>query len=325
MFPIHSVAQRSELLTWALLEPGQGALLGDREALRRSVEAARAGTGLETLDLAVFRVDLAASFPSYSSSSSSSSPRHPRGQIRTLLSELQQTMEALDDLCSSSSSSSSPSIQAYGFDLRFPASFRQPKAPLPSGGPSRPPPLSPEEAEEQQLLALVPRMLEDAAAEVSGNKLALLSCPVHITDRSMVWASDPDAEEGSRGSKSGSSRGPAVARMARGPLLGFSGGAAAEAAQQPHQRQQPIAFSSQLLPPSVVAALCRTLDELAPALRGSKLLEAKVLQTLLAAGPQLALLDLVRGLLLCAGAFEGSIYRSIDRIPSVITCDELNA
>lgn len=279
----YSAASRPQLVTMATLDPGA---LGDRGALQRSIDEGRAATGLEVLDLAIVRLDLSrGGSASPSSSSSSTGPRHPRGRLRTLLEELRRTMEELDELCSPSASTP---IQAYGFDLRLPFAA-QPKSPLSEA------PLTPEEAEEQQLFSLLPSMLE-AAAEVQGSKLALLSAPAHITDRFPLWLMEDDAAtEAAAGAEGGgkSQKGkPAVLRVARGPLLGY---AAAGGTRQP----VPISFSSQLLPPNAVAAISRTLDELAPALRPTKLLEAKVLQTVVATassgfGPHAALLDLVK-------------------------------
>lgn len=259
---------------------GGGGMLGDGQALRRSVDEAREVTGLETLDMAVIRLDLT------SSPAATTGPRHPRGRAKALLAELHDVMEQADALCCPKSTGPAP-IQAYGFDLLFSSS--QPKTP---GGAAAPPPSTPAEAEEEQMLALVPTMLEEAARVVQCNRLALLSIPMHITDQVHVWSGmeEEDKAEGgnSKGKRKRAQRDPPAAiRMARGPLLGYAG--SADGARAAHS----VRFSTQFLPPNAVSALGRTLEDLAPALRSTKLLEAKILRTLLAQRVDVALLDMV--------------------------------
>ena len=271
----------------------------DPASIIRGLDGARAVTGLETIDLAVIRVDLG-------------DPRTPRGQ--SLLESLQRVMECLDKLAgppssllssstspSSSSSSSPPPFQYYGIDLRLPF-YMQPKShqkSMEEGGPgsdSAGTALTTAQQEEM----LLPGVVEEAAL-VEGSRLALVIYPIQLTSKHLItlplMAPEGEGGEGQRQSRP-------VSRLAHGALVGCT------------DAGDPIPLSSQLLSPATVFSLNATLNKLAPALRSSPLLEAKILRSVLAAEIDMLQLDVedTLGLLPRLSEAGGGLVQREDRI-----------
>ncbi len=254
------LAHREELVTWGTLNRGHAL---DPASLVQELDRVLAATGLETLDLGMIRVDLR-------------DPRTPRG--KALLEGLQRVMECLDAL-GSSAASPNKKLQYYGLDLRLPF-YLQPKDGRHQEGEEEGEPLT--RAQEEEMV--LPSTLEEAAL-VEGSRLAVLSYPMHITNKHLVTLPlmTPDEEEIEEG---GGGEGPdrtrrrrrssahhqrPLSRLATGALVGHTGDG------------QAIELSSHLLPPALTQRLHATLDQLSPVLRTSPLLEAKILRCVLAA------------------------------------------